>query len=188
MNRVQNPPPPPIGPNADRDAIANLHAALLFLIERGHFQLSDEMQNKLRVDRDHTVYGDGTMQTIIAFRQQFGLGPGEIVDEPTAGALNRALEELGAFEQSDQLLVEGKVASRISASVGDLRVVIVDKAVGGDVQLAEIRTDNGGAYRATFSDSAVRQRGKTQPDLQARVFVDNTFLGASEVRYNASHQ
>ncbi len=82
--------------------------------------------------------------------------------------------------------VDGKVASRVSASVGGLRVVIVDKGVGGDVQLAETSTDEGGAYQATFSDSDVRLRGKAQPDLQARVFAGDAFLGASDVHYNAS--
>lgn len=82
--------------------------------------------------------------------------------------------------------VEGRVASRVSASVGNLRVVIVDKGVGGDVQLTQAITDDNGAYQATFSDSDVRRRGKAQPDLQARVFAGDAFLGASEVHYNAS--
>lgn len=82
--------------------------------------------------------------------------------------------------------VEGKVASRVSASVGGLRVVIVDKGVGGDVQLAQATTDDGGAYQTTFSDNDVRRRGKAQPDLQARVFAGEAFLGASDVHYNAT--
>ena len=82
--------------------------------------------------------------------------------------------------------VEGKVASRVSAGIGGLRVVIVDKGVGGDLQLAQAETDEGGAYQATFTDKAVRGRGKAQPDLQARVFTGDVFLGASDVRYNAS--
>ena len=82
--------------------------------------------------------------------------------------------------------VEGKVASAISASVGGLRVVIVDKGVGGDVQLAQATTDDGGAYQATFADDAVRQRGKALPDLQARAFAGDAFLAASDVHYNAS--
>ncbi len=81
--------------------------------------------------------------------------------------------------------VEGKVFSRVSAGVGGLSVVIVDKGIGGDVQLAQATTDEGGAYQATFSNSDVR-RGKVQPDLQARVFAGDAFLGASDVHYNAS--
>ena len=84
--------------------------------------------------------------------------------------------------------VEGKVASRVSAGVGRLRVQIVDKTAGGDVRLAEAVTDEGGAYRATFTDVNLRRRGKQQPDLQARAFAGDTFLGASDVRYNASNR
>ena len=82
--------------------------------------------------------------------------------------------------------VEGKVASLVSASVGGLRVVIMDKGVGSDVSLVETSTNEGGTYQATFSDSDLRRRGKTQPDLQARVFAGVAFLGASDVHYNAS--
>ena len=82
--------------------------------------------------------------------------------------------------------VEGKVTSRVRASLGGLHVVIVDKGVGGDVQLAKATTDDGGAYQATFSDSDLRRRGKAQPDLQARVFAGDSYLAASDVRYNAS--
>lgn len=82
--------------------------------------------------------------------------------------------------------VTGRVASRASASVGGLQVQIVDKAVGGDAELAQATTDDQGVYTAIFSVDAVRKRGKTNPDLQARVLADRTLLGASEVRYNAS--
>ena len=83
-------------------------------------------------------------------------------------------------------LVEGTVASRVSASVGGLRVALIDKGVGGDVQLAETVTDEHGAFQLTFSDREVRQRGKILPDVQVRVVSGETLLGASEVRYNAS--
>jgi hypothetical protein len=82
--------------------------------------------------------------------------------------------------------VQGKVASRVSAGVGGLRVRIVDKTVGDDVQLAEALTDEGGGFQATFPSADVRRRGKQQPDLQARAFAGDTFLAASDVRYNAS--
>lgn len=82
--------------------------------------------------------------------------------------------------------IEGKVTSRVSASMSRLRVVIVDKGIGSDVQLAETATDESGTYQVSFSDSAVRRRGKKQPDLQVRVLAKEVFLGASEVRYNTS--
>lgn len=84
--------------------------------------------------------------------------------------------------------VQGIVASRVSADVSGLIVRIVDKRVAGpDVVLVQKAiTDASGAYQATFTDEGLRKAGKTRPDLQARVFKGDTFLGASEVRYNAT--
>src|SRR5262249_44335724 len=84
--------------------------------------------------------------------------------------------------------VDGTVTGPYSAVVDGLRVRIVDKNVGGDVVLIEATTSNGGAYQATFNNTSLQQRRKQRPDLQARVFAGETFLGASEVRYNASNQ
>lgn len=86
------------------------------------------------------------------------------------------------------ILVEGKVASRLSAGVGGLRVQIVDKTVGDDVPLGEDVTDEGGEYQTAFTDADLRRRGKVRPDLQARVFAGGKFLAASDVRYNASNR
>lgn len=79
--------------------------------------------------------------------------------------------------------VEGKAASRSRAGVGGLRVQIVDKNAGPDIQLAEVLTVDDGSYHAAFPYAGP----KRQPDLQARVLSGDTFLGASEVRYNASN-
>ncbi len=83
--------------------------------------------------------------------------------------------------------VVGQVASRFSAGVGGLRVLIVDKGVGADVQLAEAVTSADGAYQATFTDAAFSKRGKSNPDFQAQVLAGDKLLGASDVRYNASN-
>ncbi|MBC1195383.1 PA14 domain-containing protein,virulence plasmid 28 protein [Microcystis aeruginosa BLCCF158] len=82
--------------------------------------------------------------------------------------------------------VQGEVRSRNRSGVDGLRVVIVDKNVGADVQLVTTTTDGQGNYQVRYKQSALQQRGKQKPDLQARVFSGEIFLGASEVRYNAS--
>src|SRR6266540_964982 len=102
--------------------------------------------------------------------------PLEIVDLVTPG-------EDGATFQ-----VDGRVSSRTSAGVGGLRVQIVDKTVGADVQLAEAVTAESGEYNAAFTGASLRERGKERPDLQARVFAGESLLAASEVRYNASNR
>jgi Putative peptidoglycan binding domain len=89
---------------------------------------------------------------------------------------------------SDEVIytVVGTVSSPDSAGVGGLSVQVVDKNVGPDILLRKTTTDQRGRYRVSFSASRLLKQGKEPPDLQARVYVGETFLAASEVRYNAS--
>ncbi|MBS1910849.1 MAG: hypothetical protein JST22_02570 [Bacteroidetes bacterium] len=84
--------------------------------------------------------------------------------------------------------VSGSVLSPDSASVGGLHVQIVDKGIGDDFILVDVTTDPCGNYTGTFGASIIAARGKQRPDVQARAYADGTFIGASEVRYNASGQ
>jgi hypothetical protein len=84
--------------------------------------------------------------------------------------------------------VGGVVSCAVSSAVGGLHVSIVDKNVAGDIELANATTGDLGAYSASFDDAELKERKKALPDLQARVFAGETFLGASAVRYNASKQ
>ena len=101
------------------------------------------------------------------------------MDAETARAINQAVED-------SLYTVVGTVASPDRAGVGGLRVQIVDKNVGQDVPLAEAVTDERGRYMAHFAASISAGTGQSQPDLQARVYTGETFLAASEVRYNAT--
>lgn len=132
-------------------------------------------------ERREGVFGEGTLKAVTRFQKERGMEPTGVVDAEMAGAINAAVD-------AATFTVEGKVASRFRAGVGGLRVEIVDKNVGMDVPLSEAMTDDSGAYRRTFTITDLRQRGKQRPDLQARAFVGETPLGASEVRYNASNR
>ena len=82
--------------------------------------------------------------------------------------------------------VSGTVTSPDSAATGGLRVEVVDRNVGQDTSLAETLTDERGTYHASFAALALRKQNKQRPDLQVRVYTGQTFLAASEVRYNAT--
>jgi hypothetical protein len=89
--------------------------------------------------------------------------------------------------------VSGSVSSPNRAGVGGLRVQVVDKNAGEeDIELAVGETDALGAYRISYSIAELRKQGKqgkqrkAAPDIQLRAFSGKTFLGASEVRYNAT--
>src|SRR5215208_3016167 len=93
----------------------------------------------------------------------------------------------GGAESGEVYTVVGTVTCPDRAGVGGLYVEIVDKNVERDVLLAHTLTDERGRYQARFSEL----HGKTQPDLQARVWAsdaaDAAFLGESDVRYNATN-
>src|SRR5262249_5935991 len=91
-------------------------------------------------------------------------------------------------DAANSYTVSGSVNSPDRAGVGARRVQIVDKNVGQDVPLGESVTDAAGRYRVQFGAASLVERKKQQPDLQARVYAGQTFLGASEVRYNAGTQ
>ncbi|MDP9793850.1 hypothetical protein J2S43_002362 [Catenuloplanes nepalensis] len=81
--------------------------------------------------------------------------------------------------------VDGRVTSLTSAALGGLRVVVVDKRVGGDESLSTATTDARGAFTASFRQEDLEKHGKIEPDIQVRIQLGQRLLTTSEVRYNA---
>jgi hypothetical protein len=155
-------------------------------------------------------FGPGTREAVKQCQARSGLTPSGICDERTGALLHlpgvseapsgwlrpaapampllpEARPGTSGIEAGEETFtVEGKVVSRSRAGVGGLRIEIVDKNMRQDTHLAEAVTDADGTYHSTFLITALHQRGKQKPDLQARAFAGKTFVGASEVRYNAS--
>lgn len=173
--------------------VADLQDALQLSLDQAILLANDEAARRelsavLQRERARQTYGEATRKLVGRFQEEWRLPASGEVDEPTAAALSSLLEELEAFGSDAAYQVQGRVASRISASLGDLRVQVVDKSVRRDVVLAQATTDSHGNYRASFSDADLKRRGKEKPDLQARVFSGERLLAASEVRYDASTQ
>ncbi|MFS8979723.1 hypothetical protein PO002_35510 [Cupriavidus necator] len=187
----------PLNEHMQGAAVIDLQDALQLCLDHRVILADDESTRRfseaLRNKRNASTYGPATRKLVSLFQEERRLGVDSAVDEATANALNTLLRYWGLLDHPTdpnqaQYRVDGKVFSRVSPGVGGLRVVVVDKGVGGEVSLAETDTDDTGGYQATFSDRELRWRGKPQPDLEARVYAGDTLLGASEVRYNASRQ
>jgi hypothetical protein len=159
-------------------------------------------------------FGAGTRQAVQEVQRRTGLLATGIVDEATAKAIvASAVESTGVGSATSAGLapstnpstistpitangssdgntyaVSGTVVSPDRAGVGGLTVQIVDKTVGPDALLATTMTDSWGNYTVSVSVSPtlLRERRKTQPDLQVRVSVGTTYLASSDVRYNAT--
>jgi len=190
---------PPLHLNDRGTDVVNLQEALLLLIERQVVQLPEgEKQfygEGLQRGLQNQIYDSYTAKFIELFQSRFSsrfsLRVNAEVDSPTAEALNTLLKELGALSsgqnEDESFTVDGNVMSATRAGVDGLRVVIVDKNIGSDVFLAETVTENSGFYQTTFLVKGLRERCKKRPDLQSRVFKGETFLSASDIRYNASN-
>jgi Neuraminidase-like domain/Putative peptidoglycan binding domain/Salmonella virulence plasmid 28.1kDa A protein len=126
------------------------------------------------------VFASSTMDAVRRFQKQHGLPTTGVVEAITAREINAAVD---ALAERPDYSVSGTVFSTDRVGLAGLTVLVVDRNVGGDLQLAETSTDAGGRYQAGFAAAAL-QRAK-HPDLQARAFADGQLLGASEVRYNA---
>lgn len=134
------------------------------------------------IERSH--FGTGTRDAVNAFQGRHGLPVTGVVDERTAVRINAEVDQLALSE----VVVVGRIVSRSRAGVGGLSVVVVDKIVGdGDVELAQTTTSDSGRYAVKLSGATLSGRGKQLPDLQAKAYRDDRYLGASAVSYNASN-
>jgi hypothetical protein len=156
--------------------------------ERGAVRLGDDVADQAGryAVRYQMVPGVASILLQVTAVDQQGSLLAEVRLTAPAQALEMVDLIVPAEADSPTWRVSGRVTSRASASTGGLRVRIVDKVVGGDVPLADALTDDDGRYEATFLGTALRKTAKTYPDLQARVFAGDQFVGASAVRYNAS--
>ncbi len=185
---------PPLKSGDRGPTVGNLQEGLMFLLENGLAQSREErrqLTELLRTELQGLAYSNGTVRTISLLQERNQLQVTGSVDVITAEFINKLLKELGAFEtrlETSAFVIDGKVVSK-RAGVEGLRVVIVDRNVGEatSTSVAETTTRDDGNYQTTFVIPEVSRSGKDQPDLQARVFAGEIFLGESKVQYNATH-
>src|SRR5271157_6017445 len=85
-------------------------------------------------EQANSSFGPGTLAAVQKFQTGQELPVTGIVDAATAAALSTTI-------QPNTYTVSGTVSSAVNAGVGGLNVVLVDKNVGGDVDLASAQTD-----------------------------------------------
>jgi hypothetical protein len=194
-----NPITPPIQPNDQGPAVADLQDALLVLVDRKVIQAltapnrptAEELAGlaeKVRQERAQARFADATRQLVRYFQIQQHLGDqlAGVVESKTAAALNAALDSLGMPDLPPSFVVSGRVYSTERAGIGGLQIQVIDRNVGGDITLAEGVSDDAGSYRLSYPLDKITQQGKIVPDIQVRVAEGTTVLGVSEVRYDAT--
>jgi hypothetical protein len=128
---------PPLKPNDSGDQVANLQAALLFLLARDALKSFDPPRNPrvdelkaltedLRTEQASQSFGLATQQLLVYLQLQEGLGSflDGRVEETTAQRLNEWLVQLGAF-----YLAQGRVSEvlvmqfKFQSGLGDEGIV-----------------------------------------------------------------
>jgi hypothetical protein len=172
-------------------AVANLQDGLLRLLRRQVIQVTDEERRfcedgLLREQREQN-YNDITRKLVAIFQEQQQLNPGNDqgnVDAPTAEALNRLLQELGAFDRPEWL-VRGNVEADGNAVAGVL-VRVSDRDLQNNQLLGEAVTNRLGAFEivyttADFARGDIASNGTTIPDLLVELSRDGQQLDKFEI-------
>ncbi|WP_036531833.1 hypothetical protein, partial [Neosynechococcus sphagnicola] len=153
----------PVNRDSQRPEITNLQDGLLLILRRQIIRVSDEErqlyeEGLLREQREQT-YDDITQKLVAIFQEQQQINAGNNqgnVDVPTAEALNRALRELGVFDepipQPQNRVVRGQIISA-GSPINGIVVTVYDRDIG-DVrqQLGNSSTTQGeGQFEVTYT-------------------------------------
>lgn len=130
----------PVNANSDQTTIANLQDALLFLLEKGVYQLNDADRQafveRLRPERNEQKLGSTSRKLVGVFQDQHQLQTTGEVDEATAKALNTLLQELGGLGgQNDGWFevvkaLDGQTRTLSAINIGTDRLVSIDEKIG----------------------------------------------------------
>jgi hypothetical protein len=174
-------------------AVANLQDALKLFFDRGILLANDpgakqELSDVLRGERAEQTYSEATRKLVGIFQETQPPEPrieaSGNVDELTADAMNRLLQELGAFDEPEWV-VRGNVETDGNAAAGVL-VRVFDRDLQNKQLLGEAVTNQFGAFEivyasADFAKGDIASNGTTIPDLIVELSRDGQKLDKFEI-------
>lgn len=192
-------PPLPLRRNSQGADVTNLQDGLLLLLRKQviHTDLQQFLVDGLTREQQAQRYDDATAKTVGIFQDQSHLHLSEEVDQPTAEALNKALKDLGAFDEpapQPPFVVQGVVRLESGDPLKGVSVFAVDKDVRGEEPLGEPTTTNqDGAYEIGYTAQQFSRAEKDSADIIVRVFqeganpvlIAKTLLVESPILFNA---
>lgn len=163
----------PLKPGDQNEAVANLHNALLYLLEKRINKIDINSVNidqmKLSILEAIDIYGDYTELLISAFQQQEGLHQTGEVDKPTAVRLNVLLQEHGWFEEQPLFKVSGNISNHRYEPVPGVIVKAFNKDIRSEEFLGETLTNDKGIYKIYYNIDSLAANKKDAADLLLRV-------------------
>lgn len=189
---------PTIKPDDSGDQVANLQAALLFLLDSDvnlffdpqKTPTPDELKGireALLVEASIKLFDKTTRALTLAFQQRQGLSPRDpgVVDQITADALNDRFRQLGALDGDRTLAVKGYV---LRAGIAEPQPGVQVRAFAfdatGETDLGASQTNNDGIYRVEFLASlvqAVPDGTATDKTIVVRAYrADGSVMGSAQ--------
>ena len=183
---------PPIRPQDHGPAVANLQEALLLFLNRGLILAREEGARRevsTALQREHTeqIYGEGTRKLVGIFQEERNLeGHGE-VNESTANALNRLLDELGdQGDEQPEFTVKGRVRLFDGSPAAGIQVSAFDRDLRDEQELGQSQTDKQGFYQIGYTAGQFLKAERGNADLVVKAFAANgSLLATSPVLFNA---
>ena len=163
---------PSIKSDDSGDQVADLQAALVFLLERDvslYFAPQNTpavaelkaARDPLLVEASATRFDKPTRALALAFKQRQGLSPQleGVVDKTTADVLNDRLRQYGALDGDKPIAVKGRVLRQgTNEPQSGVRVRPFAYDAAGELALGESDTDSSGNCRVDFSALLIRVR------------------------------
>ena len=185
----------PLNARAKGPQLRDLHDALQLFLERAVILRSDERSRRdlaaaLQLERDGQTYGSATGKVVSAFQQERQLTVSGAVDEPTANALNRLIDELsgpGAEPPAPAAyMVKGTVHLFDGFPAAGLLVSAFDRDLRSEQLLGRAVTDNVGHYEIAYTSAQFARLDKKSADLIVRAYQDEKALAANQPMANSA--
>lgn len=162
-----------IKPDDTGPQVANLYAALQFLIEKGVFASLTPpelaaLKDQLRSEEPSGFYKGAAVTLVKVFQAQFGLDGtlGGLVEDQTADLLNQRLKKYGAFDTGTDFVVRGTVKDTNGSPQGGLAVIAFDRDLRRWQELGRAATDPLGKFEIPYRYESFRQaEGVVKPEV-----------------------
>src|SRR5262245_12842808 len=179
----------PVSPGDSGQRVADLQAALQALIERravdGRVTGRDDQEERFREEAARQMFGPATEALVARFRRTRRLGDGGAVDDETAAAVNKLLEEQGLLGGPDdeRRVSRGRI---IGAGAGAL-VRVYAKRLRSEEPLGEATTNASGEYEFAYAPADLDSAGKETVDLRVALLNDaREEVASTPVIFNAA--
>ncbi|SFU39127.1 neuraminidase-like domain-containing protein [Nitrosospira multiformis] len=175
--------------------VEDLQAALRRFLNKGFILKDDpearrELSAKLILAQAAQKFDEATSKLVRKFQEEHGLEVSGVVDEPTANAMNRLLDELGGSNNGQggeaEFSVKGTVRYFDGFPAPDIIVVAFDRDLRNEEVLGQSRTDRQGNYQIQYSENQFCKAEKRNADLVVKALsASGAVLVASPILFNA---